>query len=233
MHAELPLGVAHRVMTTQDLNIPDASAGPDGLHAARLLSEPADVSRDFQQAMDRSLPRALDGPSTLSGQTFSGLGFTLADFSGGDLPSAGHRSQSFDVSPIKPARETIGSGTVIDLGWDNRLLPDVDLEQRLIRQERVDGFGRTAPARNGQGQGEKAIQSSLKPPVGSWEIPAAILNGPEAMPSNSIGSLSSGLWDFDETFGWLLLGMFMVPIGDEKEPRPGGQDNRHLRLAIH
>jgi len=30
-----------------------------------------------------------------------------------------------------------------------------------------------------------------------------------------------------------LLGMFMVPIGDEKEPRPGGQDNRHLRLAIH
>jgi hypothetical protein len=224
MYAELAPGVAHRTMTTQDLNIPDVSAGPDGLHAALPRQDSGNGSfLLFQGVNSPNLNEVLALPANASSSDVHGLAFTLANFSNAGLGSAEFRLPGFDALPREAQRSSFWSDTAkaVGLGEDFPL-ETINFEETTrpsvspgkAPEQPEQWRPQLAPRLEVQPENHKSSHEENGSPVksqaeGLWQTSSGLLESPRFDRSGSLGSTT--LWDLDERLGWLLLGMFMTP----------------------
>jgi hypothetical protein len=237
MYASLAPGVAHRIMTVQDLNIPDPGTGADGLHAA-LSPAMTDVSPGFAQVKKQiDFVDILMAQPGVYQQGVKAFGFSLADFSGPALPPGAYRADGFNLPAFDTKERPLpGSDTILSMslgsaspsaaidigeaatgpGSDDNVLPSPKPSHfwELLDPARIE-----RPVMPVQPETEKVPLP--KPRLdGFWEALPPNPGLAEPINLNQSGNAGMDVWDLDESMGWLLFGMVAIPLTgfrDEKD----------------
>jgi hypothetical protein len=227
MYETLGMGQVHRTMTVADLNL-QPPEGPDAERAARpspsLLDESGELPQLFNQVV---LGERLASQPAVSSQSSKSFGFTLADFSAETAPLA-YQPKVLDNAAIEPNRKALAQlDNIMSVGLGAGLsLSPTSREEALIRplgNDNVPVYANESdflPLLDLSGQMLWASQSHMEQATqptptlttdGSW---GALTGGPierELTRFHSSPTRSADLWDVNESWGWLFLGMLMIP----------------------